>query len=101
MHFFKAGLPILAVSSAIHAIPVSNSERGDTALHHHEGPKTLDMRLGSSGPGGIVPPHILRNITRSPFTTDDERDAANRTLEIDEQRRSPGHSMAQMVPPRT
>ncbi|KAK1656458.1 hypothetical protein BDP81DRAFT_21630 [Colletotrichum phormii] len=97
MHLFKAGLPVLAVCSVIQAIPVNTGERGDTALHRHDGLKALDTRQENRSAGGFVPPHILRNITRSPFATEDERRTANRTLLIDEERRGPEQSTDQSV----
>lgn len=92
MHFFKTGLPVLAVCSVIQAIPVNTGERRDTALHRHDGLQASDTRQENRSAGGVVPPHILRNITRSPFATDDERSTANRTLVIDGERRGPQQS---------
>ncbi|KAK1533269.1 hypothetical protein CPAR01_09977 [Colletotrichum paranaense] len=89
MHLFKAGLPVLAVCSVIQAIPVNTGEGRDTALHRHDGLKASDTRQENRSAGGFVPPHILRNITRSPFATDDERRTANRTLVIDGERWGP------------
>ncbi|KAK1707606.1 hypothetical protein BDP67DRAFT_526718 [Colletotrichum lupini] len=89
MHFFKTGLPVLAVCSVIQAIPVNTGEGRDTALHRHDGLKASDTRQENRSAGGFVPPHILRNITRSPFATDDERRTANRTLVIDGERWGP------------
>ncbi|KAK1721275.1 hypothetical protein CaCOL14_012683 [Colletotrichum acutatum] len=92
MHLFKAGLPVLAVCSVIQAIPVNTGERRDTALHRHDGLKASDTRQQNRSAGGFVPPHILRNITRSPFATDDERRTANRTSVIDGERHGPQQS---------
>ncbi|UQC83783.1 uncharacterized protein CLUP02_09279 [Colletotrichum lupini] len=89
MHFFNTGLPVLAVCSVIQAIPVNNGKRGDTVVHRHDGLRALDTRQESRSAGGFVPPHVLRNITRSPFATDDERRTANRTLVIDGERWGP------------
>ncbi|KAK1458159.1 hypothetical protein CMEL01_15506 [Colletotrichum melonis] len=89
MRLFKTGLSVLTVCSVIQAIPVNTGERGNTALHRHDGLKTSDTRQENRSKGGFVPPHILRNITRSPFATDEERRTANRTLVIDGERWGP------------